>query len=177
MSDITPERKMIQVEETSPQAAVSESVMTRVGAAINFINTSQNKQFFFGCGGAYSNLSTPYLDIGIQEVFNDPSEIINVGGRFGETGSSGTSTFDIQWRPKDDSSAWASIFSTKPSVSNTATNDGVFDANAVSPLPSGCTAPVLSKTTFAAGDKLRCNIDSAATGSSDFFLTVTFRPI
>ena len=177
MSDITPERKMIQNEETAPQAAVSESTMTRVGAAINFINTKQNKQFFFGCAGKYSVLTVPFTDIGIQEVFNEASEITNVGVRFGESGSSGTSTFDIQWRPGDDSSPWASIFSDKPSVANTAPNDSVFDANGVSPTPSGCTQPVLSKTAFVAGDKLRCNIDAVAVDAADLFLTITFRPI
>lgn len=177
MSDITPERKMIQNEETAPQAAVSESTMTRVGAAINFINTKQNKQFFFGCAGKYSVLTIPFTDIGIQEVFNEAAEIINVGVRYGESGSSGTSTFDIQWRDKLDANAWASIFSTKPSVANTAPNDSVFDANGVSPTPSGCTQPVLSKTTFDPGDKLRCNIDAVAVNAADLFLTITFRPI
>lgn len=177
MSDITSARNMIQNEETAPQAAVSESTMTRVGASINFINTKQNKQFFFGCGGKFSVLTIPFTDIGIQEVFNEASEIVNVGVRYGEAGSSGTSTFDIQWRDKLDANAWATIFSTKPAVANTAPNDSVFDMNAVSPTPSGCTPPVLVKSQFAIGDKLRCNIDGAAVDAADFFITITFRPI
>lgn len=176
MSDITAERKMIQNEETAPQAAVSESTMTRVGAAINFINTKQDKQFYFGAGGAFSNLSTPYTDLGAQEVFNVDSEITNLGVRFGEAGSAGTTEFDIKWRPADDSAAWASIFSTTPKVANTAPNNSVFDANAVSPLPSGCTAPVLSKTVFDAGDKLRCDLITTATGARDNIMIITFRP-
>lgn len=176
MADITPGRTNIQVAEVQYSSAVSEATFTRIGAGINFINSYQNKQFYFGAGGPFSSLTTPFTDIGVQEVFERASEIVNVLIRFGEAGSSGTSEFDLEWAANG-SGTWATIFSTTPKVANTATNDGVFDANGVSTTPSGCTQPVLSKSTFAAGDKLRCNLTAAATGAADFIIVVQYRPI
>lgn len=176
MSDISPSRTNIQVQEVQYASAVSEATFTRIGAGINFINSYQNKQFFFGAGGPFSVLTIPFTDIGTQEVFERASEITGVFIRFGESGSSSTSEFDLEWAA-DGSGTWASIFSTTPKVSNTATNNGVFDSSGVSTTPSGCTQPVLDKTTFAAGDKLRCNIVTAATGASDFILVIHYRPI
>lgn len=176
MADITPGRNNIQVEEASYKAAVSEAVGSKIGGAINFINNYQNKQFFMGATGSYSALTTPFTDIGTQEVFERASEIVNVFIRFGDSGISGTSEFDIEWAA-DNSGTWASIFSTTPKITSSATDNGVFDANAVSTLPTNCTAPVLSKTTFAAGDKIRCNITSASTDSSDFVIVIHYRPI
>jgi hypothetical protein len=176
MSDITPSRTNIQIAEVQYASAVSESTFTRIGAGINFINSYQNKQFYFGAGGKFSSLTTPFTDLGIQEVFERASEIVNVLIRFGEAGSSGTSEFDLEWAA-DNSGTWATIFSTTPKVANTATNDGVFDANGVSTTPAGCTQPVLSKSTFAAGDKLRCNLTTAATGAADFIIVVQYRPL
>ena len=176
MSDITPSRTNIQVAEVQYSSAISEATFTRIGAGINFINAYQNKQFFFGAGGAFSSLTVPFTDIGTQEVFERASEIVNVFIRFGVAGSASTSEFDLEWAA-DNSGTWASIFSTTPKVLNTATDNGVFDANGVSTTPSGCTQPVLSKSTFAAGDKLRCNIVTAATGASDFILVIHYKPL
>lgn len=174
--DITPARNNIQVEEASYKAAVSEAVGSKIGGAINFINSYQNKQFFMGLVGPFSGLTTPYTDVGTQEVFERASEIVNVFIRFGDSGTSGTNEFDIEWAA-DNSGTWASIFSTTPKVTSAATDNGVFDANAVSTLPSNCTAPVLSKTTFAAGDKIRCNVTSISSGASDFVIVIHYRPL
>jgi len=176
MADFTPARNNIQVEEVGYKAAVSEAVGGKIAGAINFINDYQNKQYYMGVTGGFSSLVTPYTDIGIQEIFERASEIVNVSIRFGDSGTSGTSEFDIQWAA-DGSGTWASIFSTTPKVTSAATDNGAFDINLESATPSGCTVPVLSKSTFAKGDKIRCNITSAAVAASSFVIVIRFRPI
>lgn len=176
MADVSPARNNIQIEEVQYKSAISEAVGQKIGGAINFINEYQVKQFHMGVTGGFSVLTIPYTDIGVQEVFETDSEIENVYIRFGVAGTSGTSELDIEWAA-DNSGTWASIFSTTPKVANTASDNGVFDANGVSTTPAGCTQPILSKTTFAAGDKIRCNIEDAATGASDFVIVIHYRPI
>lgn len=176
MATITPARVNIQVEEVQYESSVSEGTFTRIGSSINFINAYQNKQFFFGAGGPFSSLTIPFTDIGTQEVFERASEITNVFIRYGVAGTASTSEFDIQWAA-DNSGTWASIFSTTPKVLHSASDNNVFDANGVSTTPAGCTQPVLSKSTFAAGDKLRCNITTTATGASDFIIVIHYRPL
>lgn len=176
MADITPGRNNIQVEEASYKAAVSEAVGSKIGGAINFINNYQNKIFQMGVTGGFSVLTVPYTDIGCQEVFERASEITNIFVKYGVAGSASTSELDIEWA-SDNSGTWASIFSTTPKVGNAASDDNVFDANSVCTLPASCTRPILSKTTFAAGDKIRCNIVTAATDADTMVLTIQFRPI
>lgn len=177
MADITPSRTNIQIAEVQYSSAVSEATFTRIGAGINFINSYQNKQWYFGAKGGYGNTTeTLPLEVGIREVFHFDSEIVFVGIRYGDAGSASTSEFDIEWAA-DGSGTWASIFSTTPKVANTAANDGEFDSLGVSTTPAGCTQPVLSKTTFDAGDRLRCKLVTKATGASDFAIVIEFRPI
>lgn len=175
MSNITESRKYIQNEETAPQAAVSESTMTRVGAAINFINTYQNKEWFFGPLGPYGDFAMPIIDKGSTEDFHENAEIINVRCTIGDPGSSGTNEIDLEWSA--DGVSWASIFSTTPKCDNTAAIGDVFDSEAIVPTPTGCTPAVLSKTTFDTGDRLRCKMVSAGTGAETFNVAVIFRPI
>lgn len=175
MAEITPARNNIQVEEASYKAAVSEAVGSKIGGAINFINTYITQKFYFGVSGPFESLVLPYSDFGYQEVFPFNAEIVNVYCRYGVAGTASTSEVDIEWAA-DNSGTWASIFSTTPKVANTAADNGVFDADGVSTTPAGCTQPVLSKTTFAAGDKLRCELTAAATGADGFIIIIEWRP-
>lgn len=169
-------RNNIYQEEVVYKAAVSEAVGSKIAGAINFINNKQNKHFDMGVTGGFSVLTVPYTDIGAQEVFETASEITNVFVKYGVAGTASTSELDIEWAA-DNSGTWASIFSTTPKVGNAASDNNVFDANTVCTLPANCTRPVLSKTTFAAGDKIRCNIVTAATGADTMVLKIEFRPI
>lgn len=175
MADVSPARNNIQIEEVQYKSAISEAVGQKIGGAINFINEYITQKFYFGVSGPFDTLSLPYTDFGYQEVFPHDAEIVNVYARYGVAGSASTSEIDIEWAA-DNSGTWASIFSTTPKVANTAADNGVFDANGVSTTPSGCTQPVLSKTNFDAGDKLRCIIETAATGADGFILVIEWRP-
>lgn len=174
MADITAERKMIQQEETKPQAAVTESVLSRVGGGINFINTKHYyiKEFVFN--GRY-NVIVPNLSVDGTFTYPWAFEIVDVFVKIGGTnGSGGTSEVDLKWKPET-SGAFASIFSTTPKWTSSAVAD---TAVRVGVTRTGFTAPVLSKTTFAAYDILKLDLLQAVTGSPESFsVTIYTRPI
>lgn len=166
---------MIQQEETRSQAAVSESTMTRVGEGINFINTRHVYAESWKLNGKYNIVATPneYQDGYITYPF--AYEIIDVMFFNGEAvGSGGDTELDILWRP-DNSLVWASIFTTTPAADSTSSPG---DSIRVGQTKTGLTAPVLSKSTFAAYDVLRCDLLTAMTGNpQNAELKIWIRPI
>lgn len=184
MTDVARLRQNIQIEETQYGAGVSEFTLQKLGGAVNFINDRQVMQFHFGVARAttnlntprYSFITTPFVNFGGPETFPYDSEVVAVSAYHGTTGSSGTSEIDIEWAAEGDDT-WASIFSTTPKVASTADDEVYFDTLGNTATPTGCTAPVISKTEFDAGDKLRCTIESVMAGNPNGFLvTIYFRP-
>jgi hypothetical protein len=169
-------RNMIYIEGSEFRSAVSEDLLQRFGASVNFINTYVYNELFFGGLGIYGNYATgfPLLDVGSIEAFNDNSSIVNVVIQSNTQGTSGTSEFDIKWAANG-SSTYASIFSTTPKVTSAAASAAIFDSNSIFSLPTGCTRPVLSKVSFNQGDKLRCDIISAMPNAADFIITIYYR--
>lgn len=184
MADVTPERINIQSEEVAYRSAVSEATFTRVGASVNFINYYQYKHFEFGflkgistSGNPTYNIITPPLVISDTEAFPTDSEIVGIALQHNVSGSSGTTTLDIEWSASN-SGSWATIFSTLPAVTSAAPADAQFDTFGNATTPSGCTVPVLSKTTFAAGDRLRCKVTGVQAGTPNgFTMRIFYRPI
>jgi hypothetical protein len=183
MANITAARNNIEQEEVEYGAAVSESTFTKIGGSINHINTYQNNYFEFGIlrgvsasgSPTYNNGWSLPLTISDAETFPDAAEIYKVTVTHGTIGSSGTSELDIQWAAFG-SASWASIFGTTPKVASTATADNAYVTGLST--PTGYTAPVLSKSTFAAGDKLRCRFVSSMAGSPNgFLIRLYFRPL
>lgn len=184
MADLADERINIQQDEVKYRAAVSEVLLTRVGSAINFINNKQYKHFEFGflkavgtaANPTYAKFSPP-LVISDFEAFPTNSEIVGIEVEHDVTGSSGTSELDIEWSTQN-SGTWSTIFSTTPKVASTAPNDAQFDTFGNASTPTGCTVPVLSKSTFNAGDRIRCKCLSLMAGTPNGFkLTIFYRPI
>lgn len=184
MAEITAARYNIQVEEVQYSAAVSESTFNKIGGAINFINNKQYKHFEFGfikaissSGSPTYNVFTAPLDISDLETFPHAAEIIGITFQHNTSGSSGTTELDIRWAASN-SGTFASIFSTTPKVTSAAATDVQFDTFGNATTPSGCTVPVLSKTTFAAGDVLKCRAVSIQGGfPNGFTMRIYFRPI
>jgi hypothetical protein len=186
MSDIPLLRRNVQVEETAYKAAVSESTWNKIGGSINFINERQTMKYEFGIlkgmtgttAATYAGTSTPFTDFGTQEIFPYAAEIIAVVCYHGDAGSSGTTEIDLKWQPVNSTSSFATIFTTTPKVTSSAASERYWDSLGNNTTPTGCTAPVLSKTTFAAGDKVRCDIVSVMGGTPNAFtVTIYFRPI
>lgn len=182
--DVNPARINIQAEEVAYRSAVSESTFTRVAAAINHINYYQYKHFEFGflkgitsTGQAKYNTFTAPLVISDSEAFPTDSEIVGITVEHNTSGSSGTSTLEIDWTTQN-SASWTSIFSTPISVTSAAPADAQFDTFGNATTPTGCTVPVLSKTTFLAGEKLRCRCTALQAGfPNGFLIKIYYRPI
>jgi len=193
MSDATPLRINLQDEEVKYRASVSEATLSRVASSVNFINYYQYKHFEFGYLKALSNGGsptynqyTPPATISDVEPFPSDSQIVAIVLQHNTSGSGGTSELDIQWSTQN-SGTWASIFSTTPKATSSAPSDSQWDTTyddatsswvSIATTPTGCTIPVLSKTTFNAGDRLRCNSVSHQTGSPNgFTMRIYYRPI
>jgi hypothetical protein len=184
MADVTPERINIQTEEVAYRAAVSESSSTRTAAAINFINYYQYKHFEFGfikgvssSGSPTYNVFTPPLVISDFEAFPTDSEIVGIGYEHSTSGSSGTTELDLEWSAAN-SGTWATIYSTTPKVTSAAPTNAQFDSFGNATTPAGCTVGILSKSTFAAGDRLRCKAVTLQAGTPNgFLLKLFYRPI
>jgi hypothetical protein len=177
---VTPARNTIYIEGSQFRSAISEDLLQRFGASINFINTYQYFPFYFGMAGAYGNatfLATlPATGLGPFETFDYNSQIVNVRVYSGTQGSSGTTTVDIK-KASAGSSSYTTIFSTLPSVTSAAPANAQFDINGIDgTLPTGCTRPVLSTVNFTAGDKLRFDVTGIQTGASDLIVTIFWRP-
>ena len=174
MSDITPERKMIQQEETKPQAAVTESVLSRVGGGINFINTRHVYQHDWNLNGQYSSI---LITQGMDSIITYPFafEIADVALIVGaQNGSSGQAEVDIKWRPEN-SGSFQSIFSTTPKFTYQASPFSQVRIGLAVPF---MTTPTLSKTTFSAYDQIRMDLLTAPSGDVEgLFLKVWIRPI
>lgn len=173
MADIVAEKKMIQQEETKPQAAVTESVMSRVGAGINFINTKHLYVKEYCVNGKY-NIVNPnlFLDGFFTYPFN--FEIVDIVVVIGEaTGSSGLSEIDLKWKPFS-SGTYQSIFTTTPKWDATAV---AGTGTKIGAPTTGFTAPVLSKTLFDAYDLIKLDQLQALVGNvNSYFITIYTKP-
>lgn len=174
MSDIPSERKMIQIEETKPQAAVTESVMSRVGAGINFINKAHFYVKEFCLNGKY-NITVPNLSVDGAFTYPFAFEIVEIVVKAGSViGSSGTTEVDLKWK-QEVGGSYVSIFSTTPKWTPSAAADSSVR---IGVTRTGWTAPVLSKTQFAAYDLIKLDLLQAITGDvNTFSLTIYTRPI
>ncbi len=172
--EIIPLREMIQQEETRSQAAVSESTMSRIGAAINFINTRHVYQHSWHFNGQYNIAGTPNFLIDGFFTYPFPFEIFDVQMFIGTAnGTSGTTEVDIRWRP-DVGGVVNSIFTVTPKVDP---NASPYDGIRVGQSKLGWVAPVLLKTEFDAYDLLRLDLIQAQAGvPNGLFVKVWTRP-
>lgn len=161
MTEITPARVMIEIEQTRFRSAVSEALMQSVGASINFINTYEKFDKAWFINGKYNALTIPFDAIDGITFVPDNAVITNAFMFVHTAGSGGSTTLDIKYATAPGGS-WTTIFTTKPSISSAA---GSFAWCYTGSAFSNTTAPVLSVTNLTAGWGLRCDITAAQTGS------------
>jgi hypothetical protein len=179
MTDVTEQRINLQSEETDYKSAVSESLLTRTAAAINFINKRQHDTKQFDLNGLYSKGVSTFAKDGIFPCLFD-LEIVGISMFNRRVGTSGTTTLDLLWY-SDSGTEEGTIFSTKPAMDTNVGNNAYFirnflTATTVTAPGSGATIPVLSKTNFNAGDMIQLKIDAAMAGAEDCSLLIHFRP-
>jgi hypothetical protein len=173
MPIITAEPQIIYVEDVAYGGAVSEAQGTKFGSAINYL-TERLIQLPFGLSGqTYQSLTLPYYPVGTLEVFPKNCTLSYVYVALEETGTSGTTSFDLQVAPAN-SNSFTTILSTQCSITSAAV-DGV-NFYSTGAAPSGVTLPVASTTTFTQGQKLRFVLTGAAVGGANLQIVVAFRP-
>lgn len=173
MAILTSQAAYIREEDVEYKRAVSENILTKVGASINYLLETFDFYQFGVVGAEYDGLSSyPYTFTNTYEVVESARTILAVKVFNLTSGTSGTTEFKIE-RQLAAGGSWDNIFSTNCSISNTAA-DELFFTNSTSPAPSGVTLPVLSITSLAAGDRLRFVLVSAATGAKNLEIKLTF---
>lgn len=176
MTMINPERTFMQKEEAAYGAAVTEALLSKLGAQLNFLNLRHHETKRFEINGNYnitSFITLPFLAVDGLHVFEFDCEILNIWIYNREKGTAGTTQLDLKWKSST-GTTWASMLSTIPAFTATA-ND--FDACSVGEVKAGFVAPVVSKATFNAGDMIRMDLISAMSGSPNGCgLIINFRP-
>lgn len=125
MSEITGERKFIQVEEAANRAAVSESLAFRLGAGLNFINRRQYDTRKIALDGSYWVVTAPQYGVEALEPFPYDIEIFNVAMYNMVPGSGGTTELDVKVTPTS-GGTFTSIFTVTPKIASTAGANNYF---------------------------------------------------
>lgn len=179
MTAIAGQRIILQQEETDYKSAVSEALLTRVGATTNFIATRQYDTKDFVLNGLYSKgVGTAGKDAIISFPYD--TELIGMTMFNRKNGTGGTTTLDLR-RFTASGGSGTSIFTTKPAMN---TNVGanawltylVEGNNTVIAPALGSTSPFFLTTLINAGDIIQLVIDSAMTGAEDCILQLYHRP-
>ena len=179
MAEVAPDRSNLLVEETQFRGAVSEALLQKTAASINFINGFQHNFHTFHLNGPYLKFTAPFPGVdGIFPcLFN--MEVVGVSYYNGVSGSSGNTIVDIH-RISSSGADNGTIFSTRPQISDSAASESFTVIDLVTPqsfVPAGHTAAVFNQTTFNAGDALRLDLDSAMSGGQNFQLGLFYRPL
>lgn len=163
MTNITPSRELIQVEETRFRAAVSEAMAQKLGGSMNYILEEIYEQKSWFINGNYSILSTPFLGIDGMEFFFTNAALIDAFMFVKTAGSGGTTSLDIKYATTPGGS-FTSVFTTPPAINYQAGN--FVWVNVGSSL-ANTTAPVFSSaaTALNLGTALRCDILSVQSGT------------
>lgn len=181
MSDIAPQRIIIQQEETKYRAAVSEATLSRVGATTNFINMKQYDSRGFFLNGPYGNGAGSTGVDGAWGILFDIEIVGIMMFNLVTGGVPGTWTqLDIR-RFTATNTGNTSIFSTKPRLSGSTPNNAylfldLLNSTTLEDPGLGATLPVMATTQLNAGDMLTMNLDTAMTGGQNCGILLYYRP-
>lgn len=192
MAELAAERNNIFEEDTRYKAAVSESLMQKLGKSINFINSKQYDQQEATAAGRYGVVATALgtfpLEFCKRYVAPVDIEIMGIAIETGIVGSSGTTTLDIHKITANGATDSGTIFSVKPAVTASATSNrfgGYFyDPISESTVTFGTTPTGVTLGTFTTipypvdqGEALRFDLDAVMAGDPQgISLTLYIRP-
>ena len=182
MAEVTPAKQNIQQEEVDFKSAVSEQLLTKIAASINFINNKQFCTFKFDFMGPFKPLS------GGEDgrlVFPFDAEICCLATSLRETGTDSVTTIDlhkINTSGVDQGSIFQSFHTYN--IPSLATNEKGFFRNYIdgtSVFPAGTFGGTRgdmpdANRLFSAGESLRVDVVSSADGAKDLSVTVFYRP-
>lgn len=179
MSDLAPERNIIQEQETQPKASTSTSLLSRMGASSNFILAYMHQEKMWTANGRYNAVTGPQIGIdgGIPIIFD--MLIVGISMWNLVPGTSGLLEFDIK-RHTASNQAGTSIFTTTPKLSfSSGINSFLtrrFTDNVDLESPTGATMPVLLSQNLDAGDLLTCDILQKQVAGESGGILINLRP-
>ena len=184
MADVTPAKANIQQEEVDFKSAVSEQMLSKIGSSINFINDRQLCTFKFDFMGSFKPLGLGGGEDG-RLVFPFDAEICCLATSLRDTGSSGSTIIDLH-KVNSAGADQGSIFQSFHTyeIPNTATSGAGFYRNYISgtsAFPGGTFSGTRgdmpdANRLFSAGELLRVDVVSNATGARDLSVTIFYRP-
>ena len=184
MAEVTPAKQNIQQEEVDYKSSVSEQLLTKIAASINFINNKQFCTFKFDFLGPFEPLGLGGGEDG-RLVFPFDAEICCLATSLRDTGSSGATVIDlhkINTSGVDQGSIFQG-FHTYSIPSGATSGKGFFrnyiDGTSVFPSGTfgGTRGDMLdADRLFSAGEVLRVDVVSNADGARDLSVTVFYRP-
>ena len=179
MSDISPLKKMIQVEEARYPAAASESFASRVGSSINFIKLYQLMEKEWVLDGRYVTDAGPQTSVDGAIPIGRDLEIVGFFMYSAVAGSSGSTEIDIK-RHTTSGSAGSSIFTVRPQISFTAGNNAFlmvwFNPAETLSNPSGTTLPTLPSYNLDKGDALTLDFVGRQLNGESLTVSLMVRP-
>lgn len=178
MTDVTPSKKNIQIEEIDFRSPVSEATWSKIGGSTNFINDRQHQIHSFN----YNGLTRLFVDtVGADGVFPClfDMEIVGLSVFQRRGGSSSSTIIDMDYFTAPNVNG-GSIFTIKPSLTSAGGDFNYLVYNALTDtseeIGTGFTAPAFSKTLFDKGDVINCIIDQAMPDSEDLMVMIHHRP-
>lgn len=177
MTAISDSREIIQEEETRFRSAVSEALLTKMGATNNFISNRQYDTHMWNLNGDYTKASG---QSGLEGMFvaQFDMEIIAISLGNIVAGTAGTTTFDVHLIDGSGNDT-GSIFTVQPSIDSTAPNNAYASRDFITPsdeTSTGITLPTLPTRDFDKFDAFRIDIDAAMTSAENCFLSIHYRP-
>ena len=179
MTAISPERKIIQIEETAFAAAVSSSVATRIGATNNFLLEKEKGHRTWQINGKYGTSTGPDSSIDGSIPIEEDMEIVGFYMASSVAGVSGITEIDIRRRVASGTTG-TSIFTTRPSISFSAGNNSKlqtkYNPNVVDHNPTGTILPVFNSFDLDEGDDLFLDFVSRQSLAEGLTVTIILRP-
>lgn len=179
MTIVTPERKLIQIEEVQYRASVSEAVANKIAATVNLISNRQFSTIDFKINGNYNFVTGPQNDVDGYYVFPWDLDIVNFAIYHSTPGSGGTTEMDVKIASTSGGS-FSSIFSVTPKIAASAgsnvfalgydvTEGPISQTWAPRPAPSGVTVGTLISAPYAvsAGQAIRFDFNSKQSGAPE----------
>jgi len=169
------ESKLGDIETNRP---VSEGVLKDFGGQSNFINDFQTDIKEWKLNGSYSVATGITFFDGVASFFYN-SLIVGINFYNGQSGTSGTTEFDIIWKNVAGVDQ-GSIFTTTPKIASTSANETIAFQNLTTGTnvgPTGTTLGVFSKTSFLEGESVYLVLNGTMVSAQNCGLTIFYKPI
>lgn len=178
-TELTAARNNIYQEETDYKSAISEQLLSKIGASINFINNNNFLIYDFKFLGPFKPLDGGE-DSAVPMISD--IEIVGISFRLRDCGTSGNTTIDLHKINTSGTDA-GSIFTNKIIVNADETNQKGFFVNFIANTnndvdESASQLPTMSDANrnIDAGESLRVDIDGVAEDARDLGLFIHYRP-